>query len=176
MTGWADRNRPQPLTIVGARVRHGGVASAAEHLLDGHIGEKLLWAQRLASYLVSFERTKRFAVAAITKHRLDTLGAQARETFETQVESARKPRKLVEQMVAPVGRLLKDDASQKALLELKDLSTATINRLRNQQITSSQRRAWRADPTTSSLVLRPGPSGPGPHSMMGGQIIRVETT
>ena len=64
---------------------------------------------------------------------LRVAGAKARQTFDIRMELVRKRAKLVEQMLAPLGRLLEEDASsQQALTGLKDLSSATKGQLRDQ--------------------------------------------
>ena len=64
---------------------------------------------------------------------LRVAGAKARQAFDTRMELVQKRAKLVEQMLAPVGRLLEEDASsQQALRDLKDLSSATKGQRRDQ--------------------------------------------
>jgi hypothetical protein len=64
---------------------------------------------------------------------LRVAGAKARQAFDIRMELVRKRAKLVEQMLAPMGRLVEEDASsQQALTGLKDLSSATKGQLRDQ--------------------------------------------
>ena len=64
---------------------------------------------------------------------LRVAGAKARQAFDTRMELVQKRAKLVEQMLAPMGRLFEGDASsQQALTGLKNLSTATKGQLSDQ--------------------------------------------
>ena len=50
---------------------------------------------------------------------LSVVGAQARNALELRLEQGKQGAKLREQMLAPIGRLLQEDASQRAMQELR---------------------------------------------------------
>jgi hypothetical protein len=107
--------------------------------------------------LIQYRATDEFRRAQHSKASgLRVAGAEARQAFDIRMELARKRAKLEEQMLAPMGRLFKEDASsQQALRDLKDLSSATKGQLRDQH--KKLRRASR--PVIRPAILYGSTSG-----------------